>query len=98
MSWLSIAAGLIRDAMSSSNEPAEPVQDAPPPANIPEVMNLLNRHRSEIDRNFEAVIAMLNAENDRHQKAMQAQRRWNYGLAAALAIVTILAIIAYLQH
>jgi hypothetical protein len=61
-------------------------------------MNLLNRHRSEIDRNFEAVIAMLNAENERHQKAMQVQRRWNYGLSAALAIVMVLAIIAYLQH
>jgi len=98
MSWLSIAAGLIRDAMSSSNEPAEPVQQAPPPTNIAEVTDLLNRHRAEIDRNFEAVIAMLNAQNDRHQKAMQVQRRWNYGLAVALAIVTILAIVGYLQH
>jgi hypothetical protein len=95
MSWLSIAAGLLRDAMSSPSEPVEPVQQAPPPANISEVMDLLNRQRSEIDKNFEAVAAMLNAQNNRHLKAMQIQRRWNYGLTAALIIVTILAIASY---
>ena len=95
MSWLSIAAGLLRDAMSSPSEPVEPAQQAPPPANISEVMDLLNRQRSEIDKNFEAVAAMLNAQNNRHLKAMQVQRRWNYGLTAALIIVTILAIASY---
>ena len=95
MSWLSIAAGLLRDAMSSPSEPVEPVQQVPPPANISEVMDLLNRQRSEIDKNFEAVAAMLNAQNNRHLQAMQIQRRWNYGLTAALIIVTILAIASY---
>ena len=95
MSWLSIAAGLLREAMSSPSEPVEPVQQAPPPANISEVMDLLNRQRSEIDKNFEAVAAMLNAQNNRHLKAMQIKRRWNYGLTAALIIVTILAIASY---
>ena len=95
MSWLRIAADFLRDAMTSSSESTEPVQEAPPPANIAEVLGLLNRHRAEIDKNFEAVVAMLNAQKERHLKALRIQRRWNYGLTAALAIGAILAIVAY---
>jgi len=95
MSWLRIAADLLRDAMSSSSEPAEPVQEALPPTDISGVIGILNRHRSEIDKNFETVVEMLNAQNERHLKALQIQRRWNYGLTAALVIVAILAIAIY---
>ena len=90
MNWLSIAADFIRDAMGSSSEPAEPVQNVPPPTNIAEVTELLNRHRYEIDKNFETVVTMLNAQKARHLKAMQIQRRWNYGLATALGIVVVI--------
>jgi len=95
MSWLSIAAGLLRDAMSSPNESPEPVQEALPPSDISGVVGLLNRHRAEVDKNFEAVAAMLDAQHKRHLKALQIQRRWNYGLTAALLIVAILAIAIY---
>jgi hypothetical protein len=95
MSWLSIAAHLLRDAMSSSTEPPAPVQDAPPPADISGVMGILNRHRSEIDKNFEIVAEMLNAQSERHLKAIKIQRRWNYGMTAALVIVAILVIASY---
>jgi hypothetical protein len=95
MSWLRIAADLLRDAMSSSSEPTEPVQEMPPPADISGVIGVLNRHRSEIDKNFETVAEMLRAQNGRHLKAIQIQRRWNYGLTAALVIVAILAIASY---
>jgi hypothetical protein len=98
MSWLRIAgmaAGLLRNAMGSSNEPPEPVKDTPPPANIAEVTELINRHRFDIDKNFEAVIEMLNAQKARHLKALETQRRWNYGLTAALAVMTILAVVVY---
>ena len=95
MSWLRIAADLLRDAMSSSSEPAEPVQESPPPSDISGVIGVLNRHRFEIDKNFEAVAGILNAQNERHLKAIQIQRRWNYGLTAVLVIVAILAIASY---
>lgn len=95
MSWLRIAADFLRDAMSSSSEPAAPAQDAPPPANIAEVTELINRHRSEIDRNFEAVVGMLNAEKKRHLEAMKIQRRWNYGLTAALLGMAIVGFVIY---
>ena len=98
MSWLRIAgmaAGFLRDAMTSSNESPEPVKEAPPPANIAEVTELMNRHRFEIDKNFEAVVEMLNAQKARHIKALQIQQRWNYGLTAALAALAILALAVY---
>jgi hypothetical protein len=95
MSWLRIAADLLRDAMSSSSESPEPVQEAPPPADISGVIGILNQHRSEIDKNFKTVVQMLNAQNERHIKTIQIQRRWNYGLTAALVIVAILAIASY---
>jgi hypothetical protein len=100
MSWLRIAgmaAGLLRNAMSSSSEPPAPAQDTPPPANIAEVTELMNRHRFEIDKNFEAVMEMLNTQKARHLKALQIQRRWNYGLTAALAVMAILAVVVYLR-
>ena len=95
MSWLRIAADLLRDAMSSQSEPSETVQEAPPPADISGVIGLLNRHRSEIDKNFATVAEMLKAQNERYLKAIQIQRRWNYVLTAALVIVAILAIASY---
>lgn len=95
MSWLSIAANLLRDAMSSPSEPEEPVQEVARPADISGVIGLLNRHRSEIDKNFETVVEMLNAQKERSLKAMQIQRRWNYGLASALVIVAIFVIASY---
>ncbi len=94
MSWLRIAADFLRDAMSSSNDPA-PAQEAPPPASLAEMTDLLNRHRSEIDKNFEAVVGMLNAQKSRHLEAMRIQRRWNYGLAAALILVAGFAVATY---
>jgi hypothetical protein len=94
MSWLRIAADLLRGAMSSS-EPAEPVQEAPPPSDISGVIGLLNRHRTEIDKNLVTVVEMLNVQNERHLKAIQIQRRWNYGMTAALVLVAILVIASY---
>jgi hypothetical protein len=92
-----MAAGFLRDAMTSPNESPEPVKETPPPANIAEVTELINRHRFEIDKNFEAVAEMLNAQKAHHLKALQIQRRWNYGLTAALGVMTILAVLVYLR-
>jgi len=73
--------------MGSSSEPAGPARDEPPPATLAEMTDLLNRHRTEIDKNFEVVVGMLNTQKARHLEAMKIQRRWNYGLTAALVIV-----------
>jgi len=94
MRRLRIAADLLREAMNSSSEP-EPVQEAPLPVDISGVIGILNRDRSEIDKNFKTVAEMLNAQNERHLKAIQIQRRWNYGLTTAVVVVAILAIASY---
>ena len=49
MSWLRIAADLLRDAMSPSSEPSESVQEVPPPADISGVIGILKPgHRVDI--------------------------------------------------
>jgi hypothetical protein len=94
MSWLSIAAGFLRDAMSS--EPAPKQADLLPiaPQTLDDLVGLLNQHRVEIDRNFDAVAQALAALNAGQLRAAQMQKRWNYGLAAALLITTGVAVIA----
>ena len=93
MTWIRIAADLLREAMSSPPQSPPPAEEAPS-AGIEGVVSLLNRHRTEIDKNVETVVHMLNAQNDRNLQALRIQRRWNYGLAAGLLIVAILALIS----
>ena len=97
MSWLRIAAELFRDAMGSTEPSAPPQTSQPPPADIHEVVGLLNSYRAEVDKNFDTVARMLKAHHDRQLRAMQIQRRWNYALTAALVILAIIAVAAYLR-
>jgi hypothetical protein len=95
MTWIRIAADLLREAMSSPAPQSPPPAEEAPAAGLDGVVGLLNRHRTEIDKNVEMVVQMLNAQNDRYLQAMRTQRRWNYGLAAGIVIVAILAIASY---
>jgi hypothetical protein len=97
MSWLRFAAEVIRDVVGSSEPSARPQPSQPPPADMHEVAGLLNSYRAEVDQNFEAFARMLKAQNQQQLRAMQIQRRWNYALTAALVIVTIVAVAAYLR-
>lgn len=94
MSWLQFAAGLIRDAMSSgeSTEPAQPTIPLPP-EDIAGIVNLIDYHRAEIDKNFQTVMAVLNAQNEQRLRAIRIQKRWNYSLAAAVVVLAILSIV-----
>jgi hypothetical protein len=94
MSWFQFAAGLIRDAMSSgeSTEPSQPSKPLPP-EDIAGMVNLIDYHRAEIDKNFQTVMAVLKAEHEQRLRALRIQRRWNYALAAAVVVLAILSII-----
>jgi len=94
MSWLSLAAGLLRDAMSS--DPAPKQAEATPIASqtADDLVGLLNQHRAEIDRNFDSVAQALAALNARQLQAAQMQKRWNYGLAAGLLLAVGIAVTA----
>jgi hypothetical protein len=96
MSWLQLAAGLIRDAMNSgeSTEPAQGTTPAPP-ADISGIVDLIDRHRAEIDKNFETVAAMLNVQNEQRLRTIRIQKWWNYGLAAAVVFLAILWIVLF---
>src|SRR6266850_4795952 len=96
MSWFQLAAGLIRDAMASgeSTEPAQGTKPLPP-ADISGIVNLIDHHRAEIDKNFETIVAMLNLQKEQRLRALRIQKRWNYGLTAAVVLLTILSIVLF---
>ena len=94
MSWLSIAAGFLRDAMSSESAPKQADPSPIAPQTLDDLVGLLNQHRAEIDRNFDAVAQALAALNAGQLRAAQMQKRWNYGLAAALLIAAGVAVTA----
>jgi len=96
MSWFQLAAGLIREAMNSgeSTEPAQRTTPLPP-ADISGIVDLIDHHRAEIDKNFETVAAMLNVQNAQRLRAIRIQKWWNYGLAAAVMLLAILWIVLF---
>jgi hypothetical protein len=95
MSWVfKIASDLIKEAMSSEPEPESAPRDATAPQQSYDVLPLIARHRAEIDRNLEAVVGMLNAQNERQLQAAKLQKRWNYALAAGLIVVLVLVVVS----
>lgn len=96
MSWLSIAANFLRSAMGT-DEPETPITEAPPPADIASVVAYVNRLRMDTEKNFETAAQLLRSQNDQLLHTVKVQRRWNYGLTAALVIVAILAAAAWFR-
>jgi hypothetical protein len=84
MSWLQIAASLIRGAMNSPRPQPQVRVDPQTEEEITGLTDLVNRHRTETDRRFDAVSQALQAQNQRYEQALRIQRRWNYGLLAGL--------------
>jgi hypothetical protein len=64
MSWLSLAASLLRDAMSS--EPSPPPVRAPSeiPPDVAGIVDYVNNLRAETEKNFGTVAQMLQAQNE----------------------------------
>ena len=95
MSWIRLAAELIRGAMSSGDNRPSPVADLPPPDNLQGVVDLVKQYRAEVDRGFGAVSQMIQEQEQRHQHALRIQRWWNYGLLAGLLATMIVAAALY---
>lgn len=81
--------------MSSGESPLPPKAELPPPEDVNGLIDLMNQHRAEVNRGFDAVSQMIQAQNQRHQQALRIQRRWNYGLLAGLIAIAIVMIAAY---
>jgi hypothetical protein len=104
MSWLRVAFGLLREAAGTQigqeviqdirsrarSKPSGPAA-APAPLNVEA---LLAEHRSQVDRNLEAVVAMVNEQNTRLTATVRRQRTWNLVLGCGLVIALIAAILA----
>ena len=95
MSWINIAAELIRGAMSSRPSPPPPKSSPPPPpqADLNGLIDLIERHRAEVNHGFDAVSQMVQAQQQRHEQALRLQKRWNYGLLAGLIALALLTIV-----
>ena len=102
MSWLKVAFGLIREAagtqigqevIQNMRSPARSKASEPAAAPL-NVEALLAEHRLQVDRNLDAVVAMLNEQNSRLTETVRRQRIWNLALAGGLVIALIAAVVA----
>lgn len=96
MSWLRIAAEIVRGAISSREiRPPQPQIEAV--RDTPSVFDLIQQYRSEVERGLAALSQEIQDQNERQQRALRLQRRWNYGLLAGLIAVGLIAVALYLR-
>lgn len=88
MSWLNIAAELVRGAMSA-REVRPPKRLENLPEDVAGLTELVQRYRSEVDRGFDALTQAMEEQNARQLQALRVQRLWNYGLLAAVIAMAI---------
>ena len=86
MDWLRLAFQLTREAMKS---------DEPEPPKPTDLGSALAQQFALVDRNIDAVVRSLAAQNKKLEKTIQRQRIWNFVLAAG---IIVLAIVAWLRR
>jgi hypothetical protein len=87
MNWVKLAVDLAREVMSTDAPPArEPQQPVDLGAALAQQFSL-------IDRNMDAILASVNAQNQELKRAIQRQRIWNYVLLAGLVIAITVAVL-----
>lgn len=97
MSWLRIAAEIVRGAMSS-REPLLPKPEVEVLRDSPSVFEVIQKYRSDVEHGLSALSQEIQAQNDRHERALRIQRRWNYGLLACVLALGSLAVAIYLRN
>jgi hypothetical protein len=95
VSWIRIAAELIRGAMSSGDSRQLAPVDTPPPEDLQGVVDLVKRYRAEVDRGFDAVSQLIQEQEQRHQQALRIQRRWNYALLVGILVTMAVVVVFY---
>jgi hypothetical protein len=89
MNWVKLAVDLAREVMSTEAAPArEPQQPV-------DLGAALAQQFSMIDRNMDAILASVNAQNQELKRALQRQRIWNYVLLAGLVIAITVAVLRW---
>src|SRR5688572_5435047 len=92
MSWLNIAAELVRGAMSA-RQALPPRGQESLPEDVAGLTELVQRYRSEVDRGFDALTQAMEEQNERQLRALRAQRLWNYGLLAAVVVMAVVLVV-----
>lgn len=102
MSWLTVALGLIREAVGTDagqevignvrSAMRKETPEGPKPASRADLESLLTEHRIQIDRSLETVVRMLNAQNEKLTETIRRQRIWNIALAAGFVVALVLAL------
>src|SRR5262245_14814875 len=92
MNWVKIAVDLAREAMSGRETPARP--EAQQPADLGAA---LAQQFALIDRNMDAIVGSLNAQNQKLERELRRQRVWNYVLLAGFIIAIVIAVLAILR-
>jgi hypothetical protein len=105
MSWFKVALGLIstavgteagrevisnvRSAIRRDDATAEPPSSERMAAEA--IQTMLAQHRAEVDRNLEALVQTLNAQNEKLRSVVRRQQTWNFVLAIGIVIAAIVA-------
>jgi hypothetical protein len=82
MNWMQLAVNLTREVMKpSAPEPQKPANT--------DLGAALAQQFETIDRNMDAIVRALNAQNTRLEATIRRQRIWNYALTGGLLIAII---------
>ena len=103
MNWVQLAFGIIKEAVTTdqgreviNNVRSSVRRDAPEPAApVVDVRALLAEQRTEIDKNLEAIVQMLNAQNEQFLRAIRRLQMWNAALTTGLLIALLLKLSGY---
>lgn len=83
--------------MSADDSGGPAREQAQVPPDVASLADYVTRLRADTEANFQTAGAMLQAQNQQLLKALQIQRRWNYGLTAALVVTAIIAVAALVR-
>ena len=84
---MKLAVDLAREVMSTDSAP----RPGPGPQQPVDLGTALAQQFSLIDRNMDAIVATVNAQNAELKRALQRQRIWNYALAGGILIAVVVA-------
>ena len=88
MNWVKLAVDLAREAMGTSSTPQRPEPQQPV-----DLGTALAQQFAVIDRNIDAVVESVNAQNMKLERALRRQRTWNYVLLAGIILAVVVALL-----
>ena len=71
--------------------PPKPPEDTP--KDVQELMEVIHRYRTEVNGGIEALAQTIEEHKERQFRAMQVQRRWNYGLLVGLVTIAVVVVV-----